>query len=238
MKIDALAFSAHPDDADMSCGGLLLKLKDMGYHTGIIDLTRGELSTNGNLKTRAEETKKASDFLKLDLRENLKLEDSNIINDVESRIKVINIIRKYKPDLAMVPYFKDRHPDHENAYKLLKDSIFIAGLEKFKTGFKKHRPNIVIHYMLHYQFEPSFIVDISDYFSQKIKAVKAYKSQIYSEFEKNAETHISSKYFLDALHSRDKCYGLKIMVQYGEPYYIEKAIKVNDPINFFNYVYF
>ncbi|MBU4313843.1 MAG: PIG-L family deacetylase, partial [Actinobacteria bacterium] len=144
IRIDALAFSPHPDDAEMGCGGLLLKLKDKGYRTGIIDLTRAELSTNGNLKTREEEIKEASKILGLDIRENLGLEDANIKNDYDSRLKVISAIRKYRPGLALIPFWRDRHPDHENSYKLLKDAIFISGLKKFKTGLDSYRPDVVI----------------------------------------------------------------------------------------------
>src|SRR4030066_2137342 len=162
IRTDALAFRPHPDDAEMGCGGLLLKLKDKGFSTGIVDLTRAELSTNGDLETREKETKEASKILGLDIRENLRLEDGNIKNDPESRLKVINSIRKYRPDLVLMPFWKDRHPDHENSYKLLKDAIFISGLKKFKTGNEFHKPEVVISYMLHYQFEPSFIADISN----------------------------------------------------------------------------
>ena len=235
-KIDVIAFSPHPDDAEMGCGGLLLKLKDKGYKTGIIDLTRAELSTNGNLKIREGETKKASEILGLDIRENLELEDANIINDFNSRLKVINILRKYKPDLVLVPFWKDRHPDHENSYKLLKDSIFISGLKKFKTSLDAYRPYLVMCYMLHYEFKPSFIVDISEYYDRKSKAVAAYKSQFYSDFKKEVTTHIASKYFFDIINSRHQCSGLKIRTGYGEPYYIESDIKIDDPLEFFKYL--
>ncbi len=234
--MDLIAFSPHPDDAEMACGGMLLKLKDMGYKTGIIDLTQGELSTNGDLATRRAETRKASDILKLDLRENLKLKDGNIINDTASRKKVVEAIRRYRPRMALIPYMRDRHPDHENAHKLLKESIFISGLAKFKTKEKNHRPDILLNYMLHYEFTPSFIVDISDYFKQKMEAVTSYQSQLYSNYKKNSRTLLSSEYFMDLLASRDKCYGLKIMAEYGEPYFVEYNIKINDPLTFFNYM--
>ncbi|MGM0365093.1 MAG: bacillithiol biosynthesis deacetylase BshB1 [Actinomycetota bacterium] len=236
MDIDIIAFGAHPDDAEMGCGGLLLKLKDKGYKTGIIDLTLGELSTNGNLKVRAEETRKATQILRLDLRDNLKLEDSNIVNDLQSRKKVIKAIRKYRPRMAIIPYHTDRHPDHENSYKLLKDSLFASGLEKLKTGQKKHRPQVVASYMMHHEFTPAFIVDISDYFEQKMKAVTSYQSQIHSRFKKNSQTRLSSKYFMDLITTRDKCHGLKIMAEYGEPYFAEHNIKVDDPLEFFSYI--
>jgi len=236
IRIDALAFSPHPDDAEMGCGGLLLKLKDKGYRTGIIDLTRAELSTNGNLKTREEEIKEASKILGLDIRENLGLEDANIKNDYDSRLKVISAIRKYRPGLALIPFWRDRHPDHENSYKLLKDAIFISGLKKFKTGLDSYRPDVVINYMLHYEFKPSFIVDISQYYNKKFSAVAAYKSQFYSDVAKKVMTHIASKYFFDIINSRHQCSGLKIRSEYGEPYYIESDIKIDDPLEFFKYL--
>lgn len=236
IRIDALAFSPHPDDAEMGCGGLLLKLKDKGYRTGIIDLTRAELSTNGNLKTREEEIKEASKILGLDIRENLGLEDANIKNDYDSRLKVISAVRKYRPGLALIPFWRDRHPDHENSYKLLKDAIFISGLEKFKTGLDSYRPDVVINYMLHYEFKPSFIVDISQYYDKKFSAVAAYKSQFYSDVAKKVITHIASKYFFDVINSRHQCSGLKIRSEYGEPYYIESNIRIDDPLEFFKYL--
>lgn len=235
-KIDALAFSPHPDDAEMGCGGLLLKLKDKGYKTGIIDLTLAELSTNGDLETREKETKKATKILGLDIRENLKLEDANIKNDFDSRLKVINVLRKCRPDLVLIPFWRDRHPDHENSYKLLKDSIFISGLKKFKADFDAFSPYLVISYMLHYEFKPSFIVDISKYYKRKSGAVAAYKSQFYSSLKKDAITHIASKYFFDVINSRHQCSGLKVRAEYGEPYYIESDIKIEDPLEFFKYL--
>lgn len=236
IRIDALAFSPHPDDAEMGCGGLLLKLKDKGYSTGIVDLTRAELSTNGSLETREKETKEASGILGLDVRENLELEDANIKNDLESRLKVIDVIRKYRPALVLVPFWRDRHPDHENSYKLLKDSIFISGLKKFKTKRENHRPYVVISYMLHYEFKPSFIVDISQHYKKKFSAVAAYKSQFYSDMKKRAITYIASKYFFDIINSRHQCSGLKVRSEYGEPYYIESDIRIDDPLEFFKYL--
>ena len=238
MIIDVLAFSPHPDDAEMGCGGLLLKLKDKGYRTGIIDLTEAELSTSGDIKTRKKETEEAAKILGLDIRENLKLEDCNINNDFESRLKVINIIRKYKPKLVVIPYSKDRHPDHENSYRMLKGAIFISGLEKFKTKQKSYRPDIIIDYMLSYQFKPSFIVDISKYYKTKVEAVTAYKSQFYSDKEKKIVTHIALKWYFNVINSRGKFYGLKIKSEYGEPFFIESDIKIEDPLDFFKYLFY
>jgi len=236
VDIDIIAFSPHPDDAEMGCGGLLLKSKDKGHGTGIIDITRAELSTNGDLKTREKETIEASKILKLDLRENLELEDANIKNDQGSRLKVIGAIRKYRPRMVLIPYFRDRHPDHENSYKLLKDAIFISGLAKFKNGMDSYRPKIVLNYMLHHEFKPSFVVDISSYYEDKFKAVAAYKSQFYSDVKKKVMTNIASKYFFDIINSRHRCLGLKIMAEFGEAYHIDTAVRIDDPVQYFNYI--
>ncbi len=237
MKIDALAFSPHPDDAEMGCGGLLLKLKDKGYSTGIVDLTEAELSTNGDPETRKAETRAATGLLRLDLRKNLALEDCNIKNDNESRVKVINVLREYRPSIVLFPYFMDRHPDHENSHKLIKDSIFTSGLEKFDTGVSAHRPGVSVCYMLEYQFNPSFIVDITDYYDIKMEACKAYKSQFYGRYGSGKKTFINTRFFQELIESRDKCYGLKIRAEYGEPYFISSAIKIDDPVKFFSYLF-
>jgi len=236
MEIDVLAFAPHPDDAEMGCGGLLFKLKKLGYKTGIIDLTMGELSSNGDIETRAKETRAASGILELDMRDNLNLADGNIVNDIDSRNLIIKMLRKYRPKMLLFPYYKDRHPDHENAHKLIKDSVFISGLVKYQTSLEFFRPDIVINYMLHFEFMPSFIVDISEEFEKKIEAVTAYGSQFFSKVGKDVVTHISTKSFQDILHTRARYFGLKINSSAGEGYFINSKIKINNPLAFFNYV--
>ncbi|MCE5329949.1 bacillithiol biosynthesis deacetylase BshB1 [bacterium] len=236
MEVDVLAFGPHPDDAEMGCGGLLIKLKKLGYKTGIIDLTRGELSSNGSLEIREKETQAASDVLELDIRENLELQDGNIANDPENRNKIIDVLRKYKPDMLLIPFYKDRHPDHENAHKLIKDSVFISGLVKYERALKSYRPDVILNYMLHFEFKPSFITDITEVFEKKVEAVTAYKSQFFSSAEKEVITHISTKTFKDILHNRSNYFGLKINASYGEPYFINSSIRINNPIKFFDYV--
>jgi bacillithiol biosynthesis deacetylase BshB1 len=236
MNIDVIAFAPHPDDAEMACGGFLAKAKDMGYSTGIIDLSLGELSTNGDPETREKETREATRILGLDLRKNLEIPDGNISNTEKNHLKVIDCLREYRPKIVITPFERDRHPDHENAFKLLKDSIFLSGLKKLKTGQPPYRPGVVINYMLGHEFTPSFVVDISGYYEKKMKAIKAFRSQIYCKEEKKDKTYISTKYFYDFLHNRDKCFGLKVFTDHGEPYYIESALKVDDPVKFFEYL--
>ena len=174
--------------------------------------------------------------MKLDIRINLELEDANIVNDLESRSKVIDVVREYKPQMALIPYHVDRHPDHENSFKLLKDALFISGLPKFETGAEAHRPPVILNYMLHHEFKPSFVVDISEYYDDKFRAVAAYKSQFYSDTSKRIMTHVASKHFFDIINSRHQCMGLKIRAEFGEPYHIENGIKIDDPIQFFDYI--
>ncbi|MHB1348163.1 MAG: bacillithiol biosynthesis deacetylase BshB1 [Candidatus Humimicrobiaceae bacterium] len=236
MKMDVLAFGPHPDDVEIGCGGLLVKLKKMGYRTGIIDLTKGELSSNGDPQTRTKETLAASAVLDLDIRENLNLQDGNIVNDIESRSRVIEVLRKYQPKMVLFPYHEDRHPDHENAHKLIKDSIFISGLIKHQTSMDFFRPDIILNYMLHFEFVPTFIVDIAEEFQKKAEAVAAYKSQFFSNMEKGVVTRISTKSFNDFLHTRAKYFGLKIHCSAGEAYFTYYKIRINDPLDFFKYV--
>ena len=167
----------------------------------------------------------------------MKISDGAVANNLENRLKIIEIIRKCKPSLAVIPYEKDRHPDHENSSKLLKDAIFISGLKNFKTDIEFHKPKIVISYMLNYQFKPSFIVDISDYYIQKMEAFTAYESQFDREGGEQS-TYINSRYFYDFITSRNKYYGLKINVEYGEPFFIDSDIKIDNPVKFFDYIIF
>jgi bacillithiol biosynthesis deacetylase BshB1 len=234
--VDIIAFAPHPDDAEIGCGGLLIAMKKKGCRTGIIDLTRGELSSNGNLETRKKETRRATEILMLDLRENLDMSDGNIECNMQNKLKIIYVLRKYTPKIVLFPYLQDRHPDHENSSKLIKDAVFLSGLSKLETDMPAYRPNIVLNYMLHYEFNPSFIVDITEHFEEKVQAIKAYGSQFFSGDSNQAITHISTKAFKEILYTRARYFGLKIRAGYGEPYFINSKIKINDPLSFFDYV--
>jgi bacillithiol biosynthesis deacetylase BshB1 len=230
MKIDVIFFAAHPDDAELSCGGTIAKLINSGKSVGIIDLTEGELSTRGTLKLRKIESKRASSVLKLSLRENLHIKDGNIANNPVNRLKIIRVIRKYQPKVIFMPYSNDRHPDHYNANVLIKESSFYSGLAKIETkldGEKQNalRPSKNIYFMQTFTFEPSFIVDITEEFDIKMKAVKCYSSQFYDEKSTEPDTFISDKKFIEYLEARAAFYGFQIGVKYGEPFYMEEKIK-------------
>lgn len=231
--IDCLVFSPHPDDAELFCGGLLLKLKKQGFATGIVDLTQGELSTNGNTEIRSAETDVASEILQLDVRENLKISDGNIEDSSENQKKVISVIRKYRPAICLIPYWRDRHPDHESAAGLLKRAIFLAGLNKIETNQIAFRPATVLSYMMHYNFVPSFVVDISNEIDQKIEAIMAYKSQFVLNKKDTHDTFINRPDFLDSLKNRAAFFGHQAGVTYAEAFYYDGSIKIDNILTHF-----
>ncbi|NVM01678.1 MAG: bacillithiol biosynthesis deacetylase BshB1 [Candidatus Helarchaeota archaeon] len=226
-----MAFGAHPDDVELRCAGTLIKLAKKGHKTVVVDITQGEFGSRGSPQKRIKESKKALNVMGLNLRENLKIPDTNIEINEGNKIRVINVIRKYKPEIVFLPYWDDRHPDHANASKLINDASFYSGLKSIKTDYESFKPIYNIYYMCHYTFEPTFIVDISDVFEKKIKAIKAYKSQ----FEVNKDTElddlIKSPFSVENLEAKDRFYGSLIGVRYGEPFLLRNPVKTSDPIN-------
>lgn len=232
MNLDALVFAAHPDDAELAMGGTIAKFNKENLKIGIIDLTRGELGTRGTAETRQKEAFEAAIILKSSVRENLDLPDGNIANTKENLIKIIMIIRKYKPKIIFAPYFNDRHPDHIDASKLVKRAMFSTGLQKIKTFDKEvpqaaYRPAKLIYYMQTYTFKPSFIVDISDTFQLKMDAVKSYSTQFHNPKSIEPETFISKPGFLNYIESRAVFYGFQIGKNYGEAFFCEEEIEMN-----------
>jgi bacillithiol biosynthesis deacetylase BshB1 len=237
MKLDALFFGAHPDDVELSCGGTVVKYIHAGRTAGIIDLTRGELGTRGSKEIRAKEAEKAARILGINIRENLHLQDSSIGNLPENRLKVITVIRKYKPMIIFAPYPNDRHPDHIHASELVSEGAFFSGLAKITSVYngkaqEPYRPKRICYFMQTYTFEPSFITDITDEFDLKMKAIKCYASQFYDPNSREPETFISDKKFLEYLEVRAKFYGFHIGTQYGEPFYTKEKIKL-DPFQLY-----
>lgn len=229
-ELDALFFASHPDDAELCCGGTIATLINSGKKAGIIDLTKGELGTRGSVNLRYKEAINASKILGITVRENLGISDGNIVNDPTNRLRIIKVIRKYRPRVIFFPHYYDRHPDHYNTHILVKDSAFYSGLEKIKTkGFKAFRPNRNFYYMQTYAFEPNVIMDISETYETKIKAVKCYSSQFFTDKQndkKASETLISSKGFMEFIEARSKYYGFLAGVKYGEAFYTEEKIKL------------
>ncbi len=221
--IDILAFSPHPDDAELYCGGTLMLLKDKGFRTGIADLTQGELSTRGTLESREQETAAASSILQLDGRVNLGLPDGGIVNTPEQRVAVIRALRELRPRTVLLPWHDDRHPDHVHASELVKDALFLSGLVKVSTqdgsGAEQTawRPPAAYYYMLTKDFEPSLIVDISEAQERKLAAIRAYATQFHTgEESTGTQTYISTPEFLAGLIGRSQRLGFLVGGKYGE----------------------
>lgn len=232
MHLDVLIFAAHPDDAELAMGGTIAKFTKHGLKVGIIDLTRGELGTRGTAETRQREAFQAAGILKLAIRENLDLADGNIEIKKENISKIVMSIRKYKPKIIFAPYFNDRHPDHMDASNLVKRAMFSSGLHKYKTAEKEkqqdhYRPQKLYYYMQTYTFEPSFVIDVSECFETKMKAVKVYSTQFYDPKSVEPETFISKPGFIKYIESRAQFYGFKIGKEYAEAFYCEEPIELD-----------
>ena len=232
MTLDVLVFAAHPDDAELAMGGTIARFANDGFSVGIVDLTRGEMGTRGSADTRQKEALEAAKILKTSIRENLLIPDGDIEISNGNIRKVVMLMRKYKPKIVFAPYFSDRHPDHINASKLIKRAMFVSGLEKIKTSESEiaqraYRPAKLFYYMQTYTFEPSFIVDISNFFEMKMKAVWAYSTQFHNPESNEPETFISSPEFIEYVDARAKYYGFQIGKKFGEPFYCEEKIELN-----------
>ncbi len=233
-KIDCLAFGPHPDDVELFCGGVLIKLKEQGYTTAIADLTAGELSSNGTVETRLAEAEKAKQLLNLDERINLGLSDGSLESSRDNRYEIVKTIRAHRPKICLIPYWKDRHPDHEAASVLLKRSIFDSGLSKIESGQKAYRPKTILYYLMHHYVEPTFVVDISSQMDQKLKAIRAYGSQFLFKTHENSSTYINKPEFLESVVTRAEFLGQKIGVKYAEGYYYPDMMKIDNIISFFS----
>jgi bacillithiol biosynthesis deacetylase BshB1 len=232
IKLDILAFGAHPDDVELGCGGTLAKEISLGKKIGIIDLTRGELGTRGSVETRNNESKIASKILGISIRENLNFRDGFFNNDELHQMQVIKCIRKYKPEIILCNAQDDRHIDHPKGAYLVSDSSFLSGLSKIKTKLNdvsqnEWRPKNVYHYIQWKNSSPDFIVDISGFIDAKLGAIKAYSSQFYNPNSEEPETLISKKNFLNDVINRSADLGRLIGVNNAEGFTSSKLIGVN-----------
>lgn len=229
MRLDVLAFGAHPDDVELSCSGTLYKLKKQGKKVGIVDLTKGEMGTRGTEITRAAEAKDASDILGLNARENLDIGDGWFENNKANKLKVISTIRKFKPTIVLANAIDDRHPDHGRAAQLVRESVFLAGLRKIETSWNGElqdawKAEHLFHYIQFYHITPDFVVDISHEFEAKKKSILAYRTQFFDPNSTEPKTLISSEKFLDYIEARSREFGAAIEVEYGEGFTCSRPI--------------
>lgn len=232
MKLDILAFGAHPDDIELGCGGTIAKEIANGKKVGLIDLTRGELGTRGTAQTRDQEASDAAKILGVTVRENLGFSDGFFVNDKDHQLKIIEILRKYQPDIVLCNAIDDRHIDHGKGSKLVSDACFLSGLLKIETELDgkpqdKWRPNQVYHYLQWKTIEPDFAVDISGYLDIKMASVFAYKTQFYDPNNTEPETPITSKNFTDSISYRASDLGRLIGVKYAEGFTVERYVAVD-----------
>lgn len=232
MKLDILAFGAHPDDVELGCGGTLAKEISLGKKVGVIDLTRGELGTRGSAEIRDREASDAAKILGLSARENLNMRDGFFKNDEEHQLSIIQMIRKYKPEIVLCNAIDDRHIDHGKGSKLVSDACFLSGLIKIETELdgqqqQAWRPKLVYHYIQWKNIEPDFVVDITGFTDKKVESIMAYGSQFYNPDTKEPVTPIATKNFLDSLHYRAQDLGRLIGTDYGEGFTVERYVAVN-----------
>ena len=236
LKLDILVLAAHPDDAELGCSGTIAAQVAKGNKVGIVDLTHGEMGTRGTPKLRLQEAANAAQILGLAARENMGFQDVFFKDDTEHQMKLVQVIRKYQPDIVLANAITDRHPDHGKAASLATNACFMSGLTKIETyqdGVKQAawRPKFVYHYIQNNYIQPDFIVDISEFWDTKVKSIAAFGSQFYDAESKEPASFISSPEFLPFIESRAREFGHRIHVKYGEGFTVERFIGVSDLFN-------
>jgi N-acetylglucosamine malate deacetylase 1 len=226
MEVDILAFSPHPDDAELGCGGSLILAADRGLRVAIADLSVGEMSSQGNPKLRQSEKERASEGLGLWTRLSVGLPDTEIGADPTQRLPIVQLIRDMRPRMVLAPYLQDRHPDHEGASRLIKEACFLAGVSKIGMG-QPHRPEQIYYYMIHTPFVPSLVVDISSVWERKMTAITAYQSQFKLEKGKSP-TAISRPDFLRFIEAQAVVFGAMIGASYGEAFYLSGPVPLRE----------
>lgn len=232
MKLDILAFGAHPDDVELGCGATLAKEISLGKKVGIVDLTRGELGTRGSAEIRDQEAKDAAEILGVELRENLGFADGFFQNDRANQLEIIKMIRKYKPEIVLCNSIDDRHIDHPKGSRLVSDACFLSGLRKIETKLdgafqEAWRPKLVYHYIQWKNIEPDFVVEVNDFIEKKVQAVMAYSSQFYNPDSKEPISPIATKNFEESVTYRARDLGRLINAEYAEGFTAERFLAVS-----------
>ncbi|WP_116788784.1 bacillithiol biosynthesis deacetylase BshB1 [Flavobacterium psychrotrophum] len=232
MKLDILAFGAHPDDIELSCGATLAKEISLGKTVGIVDLTRGELGTRGTAEIRDAEAAEAARVLGVNIRENLNFRDAFFVNDEAHQLEVIKMIRKYRPQIVIANAVDDRHIDHAKGSKLVSDACFLSGLRRIETELDGEpqlswRPEVVYHYIQWKNLTPDFVVDVTGFIDVKVASLMAYKSQFYDPDSSEPVTPIATKNFKESILYRAADLGRLINSEYAEGFTTERYLAVN-----------
>jgi len=232
-KLDILAVGVHPDDVELGCSGTLLNHIQKGKTCGILDLTQGELGSRGNVELRKQEANAAAKVLGIAYREQLGLKDGFFENNFESQVKLIEVIRKYRPEIVLANAINDRHPDHGRAAKLVADACFYSGLAKIETTLNNEhqniwRPKAVYHYIQDYTLKPDFVVNVSEFADKKREAILCFSSQFYNPNSTEPQTPISSPEFLESVFAKMSVFGRAIGTKYAEGFTVNRFVGVND----------
>jgi len=230
--VDLLAITPHPDDAELLCGGTLIRAAELGYRTGILDLTAGESGSRGTPEQRKAESQRASEILGLAARINLGLPDARIRNDEDSRARLVQAIRELRPRTVILPYFEGRHPDHRIASQLAYDACYLAGLRHYAAPGEPHRPAKVLYALAYreHAVKPTFVVDISDVFERKLEAIRCYGSQ-FDDVKALGELYPADVSLYELVRIQNAHYGSLIRAAYGEPFYTRETMRVDDVVS-------
>jgi bacillithiol biosynthesis deacetylase BshB1 len=227
--VDVLAIAAHRDDVELTCGGTLVKAAAQGHRTAIVDMTQGEMGTRGSAELRAQEASRAAEILGVTARVNLGLPDAGIVNTPETRAKLVRFIRRFQPRVVLAPSITGKHPDHRVAAELVADACFLSGLQKIEPDLPRHRPFKLLHSLTYREdpIKPTFVVDISDEFERKLEAIRAYASQ-FDGVAQAGEAFPNGEPLYDIVRHQAAHYGSLIRVRYGEPYFTNETMRVDD----------
>jgi N-acetylglucosamine malate deacetylase 1 len=231
-KLDVLAVFSHPDDAELSVAGTLLKLKSQGYRTGVCDMTRGEMGTRGTPEIRAKEALDAARLMKLDVRINLEQPDGHVQPTEVARTALVRVLRTHQPKVLITTHEDDPHPDHANTSIIVRQSARLATMKRYdeEPGLAPVPMPAIMHSLFSRRIVPSFVVDVSDFVDEKMSAIRAYGSQFYDAASKEPATRISKRGFLSEIEYRMRYFGSLIGVEAGEPFYVREALNVDDPL--------
>jgi N-acetylglucosamine malate deacetylase 1 len=232
LQLDVLAVFSHPDDAELSVAGTLLKLKSLGYRTGVCDLTRGEMGTRGTPEIRAQEALDAARIMKLDVRVNLDQPDGHVWPSETARTAFVRMLRTYKPKVLLTTHEDDPHPDHAHTSIIVRQAARLATMGRYdeESALAPVPMPAIMHSLFSRRIVPSFVVDVSDFVDEKMSAIRAYGSQFYNAESQEPATRISDRNFLREIEVRMGYFGSLIGVTAGEPFYVREALNVDDPL--------
>jgi bacillithiol biosynthesis deacetylase BshB1 len=228
MQLDILAFGAHPDDVEIGIGGTLIKHAAMGYKCGIVDLTAGEMGSNGTPAIRRGEALRSAEIMGMETRECLELPDARLQVNEDSIRRIVEVVRKFQPNVVIGPYFQDRHPDHVRASQLVREASHLAGLWKYPADGEPYRPPVMAQYFLAVYDEPTFVVDTSEHYETKLRSLCAHESQFGLGEETDWKTLVNDPNFLRMIQSRDMFVGSMIQAKFGEGIYMEEKLSLDD----------